>query len=131
MGPTPYTEDEVRRLLSIGKTYIAYLDGQPVGIYSLLGKDERIWGDQPIAAIYLHRIALGKSAHGKGIGQLLLDKAIAQARDGGCQFLRLDCDEYNTNLCQHYEKYGFTKVGSKAVHLKDSTYTAALYERKL
>lgn len=130
-GTESYTSEEIRRLMSRSVVFIAYLNGAPIGTFSLQDEDKRIWGKNQTPAMYLHRLAIISSQHGKGIGKLLLRKAELETIKTGMHTLRLDCDEKNVQLCMYYEKNNFLKVGHKRLVSDMGKYTAALYEKEI
>jgi GNAT superfamily N-acetyltransferase len=130
-GTEPFSIDEVNHYLSKGTVYIAYLNGKPIGTFSLQNEDMRVWGERHTPAMYLHRLAIMSSQHGKGIGRLILKRAELKTIKAGMHTLRLDCDEKNVQLCKYYEKSNFLKVGHKQLISDIGEYTAALYEKEI
>ena len=51
-----------------------------------------------------------KDYWGQGLGNLLLEKALAYARDQGLEFIDLDVATDNTRAIRLYEKFAFKKV---------------------
>jgi GNAT superfamily N-acetyltransferase len=130
-GTEPFSSDEVNHYLSRGTVYIAYLNGKPIGTFSLRNEDTRVWGERQTPAMYLHRLAIISSQHRKGIGQLLLKRSELETIKAGIHTLRLDCDEKNVQLCMYYERSNFLKVGNKRLVSDMGEYTAALYEKEI
>lgn len=63
---------------------------------------------QPGNALEIERIYVVKEFHGKYIGKLLLNKAIAIARQQQCRYIWLGVWEENKKAISFYEKNGFT-----------------------
>lgn len=60
----------------------------------------------------LKRMYLIPQARGKGLGRLLLDKAIVQARELGYEYLRLDTVPSMKSAIHLYKKVGFQEIPS-------------------
>jgi len=63
-GEGAYSEREVRGLIKTNATYVVEANGGIIGTFGLHWDDERIWGDQPANAGYIHRLAIRKDMHG-------------------------------------------------------------------
>lgn len=92
----------------------------------MLWHDEK-WGDSEMKAAYIHRLAVKDGFHNQGMGEQIINLAAEAAAAKGKTFLRLDCSNDNTSLCNYYEGLGFTRVSTKITMAGD--YSAALYER--
>ncbi|EGS30045.1 acetyltransferase, GNAT family [Peptoniphilus sp. oral taxon 375 str. F0436] len=55
-------------------------------------------------------LSILKDYWGQGLGSLLLEKALAYARDQGLEFIDLDVATDNTRAIRLYEKFAFKKV---------------------
>ena len=75
-----------------------------------------------------HRASLGISikqkAWGLGLGTILMEKALAQAKDNGFTQVELGVFADNDRARHLYQKLGFREMGCipNAFHLKDGTY---------
>ena len=75
-----------------------------------------------------HRASLGisikKKAWGLGLGKLLMEKALEQAKENGFEQVELGVFEDNPRARHLYEKLGFQEQGRtlRAFRLKDGTY---------
>jgi len=127
-GSEPFSEREVRGLIKAGSMYVALADDEVAATFALSEDDERIWGPQPPVALHIHRLAVKGSYHGHDVGSKLLEWALGEVKRQGRQFLRLDCDARNKELCTYYEKHGFKQVGEKLLP-SERDYYANLYER--
>ena len=98
-----------------------------LGTITLQWSDKKFWGDLPLDAGYVHKLAIKRSYGGKHLGLRLLEWAEAKARAEGKKYLRLDCLASNRLIRDYYEKAGFA-------HVKDTLapgWMASLYEKKL
>jgi GNAT superfamily N-acetyltransferase len=121
-----FTNKEVAQQLTMGITYLAYLEDRAVGTYLLQWDDREIWGEQPPNAGYLHRLAITKGQHGYNIGQQLITHAAGEVRAKQRRFLRLDCIAANGGLCTYYEKHGFQLVETRQTSA--NPHLSALYQ---
>jgi GNAT superfamily N-acetyltransferase len=128
-GARPFTAAEVSRNLAQGGTYKVVTEGgEIVGTFELAWEDE-VWGKQPAAAGYLHRLAVKEGWHHHGLGTQIINWAAVEVKRQNRQLLRLDCDARNAQLRAYYEENGFQLAKIKRVAGK--TYDSALYQRKV
>jgi len=127
-----WIEGGVRR----GETWLALVDGTVSGTVTLDRRD-RVWDGVPdAAALYVHRMAVRRSA--PGLGAAILGWAADVARGEGRAALRLDCVASNGRLRAYYEAAGFTHRGDVTVggapgqRLDEGPVTVvSRYERRL
>jgi GNAT superfamily N-acetyltransferase len=62
--------------------------------------------------LYVKVLLTASEWRGRGVGRLLIDHAIAEARSRGAEQLRVDCWDGVPELPAQYERLGFTRVGS-------------------
>jgi GNAT superfamily N-acetyltransferase len=87
-------------------------DGEEVlGCCALLAMGVR--DDGVIAEFEMAKMAVTASAQGLGIGRLLLERAIAEARAAGATRLFLETNSALTPAIRLYESVGFTHVPSE------------------
>lgn len=108
-----YTVD--KQLAELGdprmRTFMA-LDGDtPIGFCQLRQKEVYDFIEDK-EAIELQRIYVENTYKGKGIGKLLIEAAIAKAREMGKKTMWLGVWEFNPVAYKFYQRYGFYKVGS-------------------
>lgn len=96
-----------------------------MGMVRVLNKDLIYWGEKEDVACYIHSLTIKEKYNGLGLGAAVIKKIEAQSQN--CDFIRLDCDSKNPQLCSYYLKLGFIKVGEKKLPL--SVYN--LYEKKI
>jgi acetyltransferase (GNAT) family protein len=104
-----WVEGAVRR----GETWLALVGGTVRGTVTLDHWDS-VWDGVPgAAALYVHRMAVRRSA--AGLGAVILGWAAGVARQGGREALRLDCVASNGRLRAYYEAAGFVHRGDATV----------------
>jgi [ribosomal protein S18]-alanine N-acetyltransferase len=62
---------------------------------------------------HLLNISVRRDLHGKGVGRLQLDKAVAIARAKGMHSILLEVRPSNLRALAVYERYGFTQIGQR------------------
>lgn len=82
-------------------------------------------------AIELERIYVLREFHGKGYGQLLLNKAINLSKEYDANFLWLGVWEHNHKAVAFYKKNGFEVFGDHIFQLGNEPQTDWLMKRKL
>lgn len=106
----PCDEKIIESDLSKGYVYLIYLDGIPIGTFSIKSTS----GLEPSAInpenLYLYRIALLPDFQGKDFGRQITQFACEQARKLN-KILYLDCWAGNKKLIEFYTKVGFKSLG--------------------
>ena len=69
------------------------------------------WEDNQGKALYLDRLGVNVNYARKGIGSMMLDKAMALAKEKGATYLRLFVVDINEPAINLYRKNGFEKAG--------------------
>lgn len=103
--------------------------GAIVGAVRLLWSDPAIWGDDGVAAAYVHGLVIDRAYAGLGVGRGILDWALRQAGAAKATVLRLDCAETNHELREYYLRSGFTEVGRR--DFDDQWFSVALFEKRI
>lgn len=99
----------------IGHTYIARIDGKPVGLI-MIG-EALAWDTDPseMEEKPFYRImgfVVDKAYRGKGIGGEVLEKAITQVyEEFGRRSIALGVHKDNIRVGQFYERHGFKRTG--------------------
>jgi GNAT superfamily N-acetyltransferase len=129
----PEAGADVDRAVERGEVYVARQDGRILGTMALLPSpgewDRQIWGEVgEHEAIYVHRLAVVRSAAGAGMGDRLLDFAEAYARAAGKRYLRLDCVSHNERLNAYYARRYQLRGQAPAL---ERGMTMSLYEKDL
>jgi ribosomal protein S18 acetylase RimI-like enzyme len=91
--------------------------------------DPEFWtiGDDPGAALYVHKLAVARPWSGSGLGDALLDWACTAAHAAGLPWLRLDCAKNNPRLQDYYRRRGFRHVRTVDLGHRSS---GALFQRR-
>lgn len=79
----------------------------------------------------IERLYAAKDHIGKGIGKMLMQTCIDQARKSGCDVVWLGVWEHNVRAIEFYRKSGFTKFGQHTFMLGTDAQTDFLLQRKL
>lgn len=96
-----------------GETWLVTVGGTVNGTVTL-DRSDRVWDGVPsAAALYIHRMAVRRSA--AGLGAIILDWAADAASRLGLEVLRLDCVASNARLRTYYEEAGFLHCGEARV----------------
>jgi len=87
-------------------------------------------GDKPAGQIillkywsgycYINDIPIDKNYRGKGIGKLLIEKAIEWAKGKNCMGMQVETQDVNVNACKFYERLGFVLGGVDMFRYKSS-----------
>lgn len=91
-----------------GRYVLAWSGSTAVGTIRLCDSDPLFWpGFPPGEALYLHRLAVRRTAAGGSVSSALLGWAKAHAEARGVCYLRLDCEVSRSGLRRVYERFGF------------------------
>jgi GNAT superfamily N-acetyltransferase len=111
--PPQFERSWVEGAIQRGETWLATVGGTVSGTVTLDLWDP-VWDEVPgAAALYVHRMAVRRSA--SGLGAVILGWAADVARQQGREALRLDCVASNGRLRTYYEAAGFAHRGDAAV----------------
>ncbi len=86
---------------------------------------------QDSEALEIERIYVSKEYHGKKIGQLLYDWAIALAQKQDLRYVWLGVWEHNAKAISFYKKNGFTPFSSHVFKLGDDEQTDIMMKKEL
>jgi ribosomal protein S18 acetylase RimI-like enzyme len=109
--PSPYPRAGTEGALAQRTLWVGTRDGRVVATMRLVRSDPEVWGDDPLPALYLHTLAVGRERRARGSGPEMLRSAARTAAQQGCAVLRLDCWAGNGRLRGYYEDAGFRHVG--------------------
>ena len=115
--PAPM-KDDYASLVADGRVTVAVDDDEIVGAIVNWIVD----GD-----MYVDNVAVDPSAHGRGVGNLLLELAVQQARGGGCGRVWLYTNAVMTENVGFYERRGFVQYDRRI----DAGYDRIFFERRL
>ena len=109
------TEQGVLRALATSRLLVARRKSEVVGTVRVEAK--KPWAIDvsyfaPVSkAVYLHDLAVAPEARGQGLGQLLVEEAVAVARAWPSDALRLDAYDHPAGAGPFYARCGFREVG--------------------
>jgi ribosomal protein S18 acetylase RimI-like enzyme len=127
----PWRAADVQDKIARAETYLALEGGQAVATVTVQPSDEWLWPGRPPDALYVHRLAVARAAHGRKVGAGLLDFAERLATDEGRQYVRLDCHCDNPKLRAYYVARGFAWLGDRVTGIPPDDYCASLLEKAL
>ncbi|WP_101772246.1 GNAT family N-acetyltransferase [Peptostreptococcus faecalis] len=84
------------------RLYIAYLEGEYVGCVGLLKIDDEY--------CELKRLYVREDSRKNNIGTMLVDRVIADAKEIGYKYMRLDTFPSMRSAIKLYERYGFYRI---------------------
>lgn len=111
-----YNRGELLKQLMEGHTFLIAEDGQhQYGFagYSIINHDEQIYK--------LHKLYVLPSAHGKGIGKILINEVFNLVKDAGASALQLNVNKHN-KAKDFYLKGGFTIKESVKLDIGDGYF---------
>jgi GNAT superfamily N-acetyltransferase len=125
--PGGFSRQAFLEQISRGEVHIGLVDEKPAGTLTLQWSDPIFWGERPLDAGYVHKLAVRPTYAGQNIGLAMLRWAEAETRNKGKRILRLNCLAEDRKIRNYYQQAGFLYkgdvVGPKAV--------ASLYEKTL
>jgi RimJ/RimL family protein N-acetyltransferase len=108
--PSPYPRASTERAVAGRTLWVGTRDGRPVAAMRLVRSDPEVWGDDPLPALYVHVLVVGREPLARGSGPEMLRSAARTAVREGCAVLRLDCWAGNGRLRRYYAEAGFRHV---------------------
>ena len=110
--------------------YFAVLDGNVIGYLKLnIGSSQTELKEA--AALEIERIYVLKEFHGKGVGQLLYDKAISIANENKLNYVWLGVWEENPRAINFYKKNGFVEFDKHIFRLGNDKQTDIMMKLNL
>jgi ribosomal protein S18 acetylase RimI-like enzyme len=97
---------------------IVETEGKPIGYAQLImdSKEESLKGTK---LMEIRRIYASQEFIGKGIGKELMQAAIGEARQRGCDSIWLGVWKKNPRAINFYKKWGFKEVGTHIFYVGD------------
>jgi GNAT superfamily N-acetyltransferase len=89
-------------------------DGRPVGAL-IVGAHQPYVPPVDEPELYVILLVTSRKHRGEGVGAVLVEQAIAEARSAGAQLLRVDCWAGAPSLVRWYESQGFVPTAGFAV----------------
>jgi len=116
--PEQLTEAQIAPDVAAGRFFLAWSrSGEALGTVRLTPSDPLFWPEAgPDEALYLHRLAVRRSAAGGLVATALLRFAADRARAAQLPFVRLDVDAARPRLRAVYERFGFRHHSDREVH---------------
>ena len=108
-SPTPRGVAKITDLAARDGLRVAEINGRGVGAIVTGSAPDYVRPAQD-AELYVLALISSRAHAGRGIGARLIDHAKQQARQMGCQQLRVDCWAGSPTLIGFYESAGFTKL---------------------
>jgi ribosomal protein S18 acetylase RimI-like enzyme len=105
--------------------YLATVAGEPVG-YLKFNFSAAQTEFQDNQALEIERIYVAKENLGTGVGELLMNKAIAVAQEAGLKYVWLGVWEHNPRAIRFYKRRGFKQFGSHSFMLGQDEQTDIL-----
>jgi GNAT superfamily N-acetyltransferase len=96
-----------------------------------LWDDPVIWGEQPVAAGYIHNLIVARPFGGQGLGVGLLQWAENYVAESGRSLARLDCGARSRELRDLYESVGYRWVRDQYYRWLEPGLALALFEKVL
>ena len=101
--------EQIRQMLSDRTARIAEVDGEVAGVAVLADEPMPYVERAERSELYLQLIVTDRDRSGSGIGKVLIEDAVAIARQRGIGLVRLDCYAGDDGaLIGAYERLGFT-----------------------
>lgn len=123
-----FTSEYMEHFMRQNEVFVAVLDGELVGCYSIQWEYEEIWGDMfHDNAGYVHRLVVSRKFKGQGIGERMLSWAEIYIGKQGKGWLRLDCMADNPILNAYYCSMNMNFCG----RYDGRGWSANLYEREI
>lgn len=124
-----YPREKIESDVRSNFVHVVREHGRITATVTLTDLRDRYWQDFPGEAIYLHRLAVRRSASGRHLGSRLLAWSEKKVKDQGVPLLRLDCDSQNSVLRQYYSAHGFEFCGLR--RFEEYNMEFALFEKRV
>jgi GNAT superfamily N-acetyltransferase len=106
-----YDKEAIRKDIEDKNQYKVFVDSMVGIVFSVGYADKIIWRELDKGdAIYLHRIVVNPTCKGKKLFGLILEWAIAHAKQKGLRSIRMDTWAANPTIITYYKNFGFTVV---------------------
>ncbi|MBB4826379.1 ribosomal protein S18 acetylase RimI-like enzyme [Sporosarcina luteola] len=121
-------ERELANCLS--EFYFIYCDGELAG-YLKVNRNEAQSEKMGDTSLEIERIYIRKNSQRKGLGQVLINKAIDLAKQHNKTKIWLGVWEKNENAIAFYSKLGFIQTGSHSFYMGDDEQTDLIMTKTL
>ena len=109
--------------------YFITVDDNIAG-YLKLNKDTAQSDIRDETSLEIERIYVDQAFQGKGLGAVLMTKAVERAKDLNLQYIWLGVWEKNTDAKRFYERHGFVEFGNHEFKMGDDVQTDILMRRE-
>lgn len=109
--PGELSTEQVAEQISRNEWWVCKEDRKIIATVRIVETDDLIWPEDDPQAAYIHGLMVDRSLSGQGIGQEVLAWAEQSIFATGHSVARLDCVASNANLCQYYERLGYSERG--------------------
>ena len=109
--------------------YFVTVDDTIAG-YLKLNKDTAQSDIRDETSLEIERIYVDQAFQGKGLGAILMTKAVERAKDLNLQYIWLGVWEKNTDAKRFYERHGFVEFGNHEFKMGDDVQTDILMRRE-
>lgn len=127
-----YNKDRLAKELANPNSafYLLYVDGQLAG-YLKLNVSEAQSELQDPSALEVERIYVDRRFQKQGLGAVLMDFAIEQAKEKGKDYIWLGVWEKNANALAFYKRNGFYQIGAHDFVMGDERQTDYMMRKDL
>jgi ribosomal protein S18 acetylase RimI-like enzyme len=128
--PGQFRVERIAASIARHEAQLMFTDDRAVATVTLEWSDELMWPGAPDDAGYVHRLAVARAEHGRGLGRMLLSWAESQVALRPRPYVRLDCGCTNPALRHYYERAGYQHRRDRTIQGRgDEVYCASLYEK--
>ena len=110
--------------------YFVYADDVLAGYLKMNEAPAQVEFHDP-KSLEIERLYIDKAFHGAGVGQYLMSKAVAIARERGKEYIWLGVWEHNYRAQRFYQRNGFYRIGQHAFVMGDDDQTDYLMRKDL
>ncbi len=110
--------------------YLAKINEEVVG-YLKLNKHCEASGSLNVLTLEIERIYALRAYYGRGVGPLLMQKAVNIAQKEGCKYIWLGVWKRNDRALQFYKKNNFQVYGERSFQLGDTLYSDYLMKKEI
>lgn len=110
--------------------YLAKMKEEVVG-YLKINKHSETSESFKVPTLEIERIYTLRAYYGRGVGPLLMQKAVEIAKKEGCQYIWLGVWKKNDRALQFYKKNDFQVYGERSFQLGDTIYSDFLMKKEI